>query len=856
MTLKERSLRKQAEAAAIPADRRSAILALGEFYKARGAFRRMFDAYRGLKLEDASALASAARLTNDSASELRILKEIYFSGGQAPINGTSKDVGRLLEILYDGKRELLQELTGKSSRYQFQTINFLLAKGERALVHRAIESASMPEAWKLARHSEASLALGEIGPEADCYFCRALKLESVGEMVSRQPDKDSFLINDEWFRLARNYGVWLERSGAQQAAADLLLPAMTENRPTDASVQYGLGLHYIRRGDIKAAIRHLRPAAELAPGNQRYIALLGAALLRDGDARQAAEIWSTIAPDEDAKAAAAYISALHEAGLSDRAASEAERLLAGAAVRDRVHEDDLGELVRTAASVFESEAKRAAFFERVCGALERPGKLLQLILNDSLVNDDTKPVFLQKLVEASDPGSDSDWWFKTMVRKIRSGPGEAEAAYDQQMEYEAPDEPATDRYVAQRQLFELLVVLRRLEEARETADRISKDLAGRFARPVWLRLGLIELDILERRYDPRLSHLHIGIDTGSAAFTEVKPPDVERLNDVLRLLSRAGMVVESAELKEAFHSRNLAVGQYDLSSFQGLASALFSLGRSTEGSQLLGIMTDAFDPATTADALRRLDLLPSVKTRLPVSRPQTSADGKGEEGRLLALAAAASVAEVFGRFEEATKYRRTIFNINPADSENAVGLADLLFGVGERKEAKQIRERLIADKFALRPVRWTAVAALVRAGRGPEWKPEVYDAYSLQLAASTAASRGQVARAIENGVAALIADPSSQERTRRLLTELYSRSRMHFAALGLGATLEAGCEGELCKLLSKSAEAAGDPEKAISYEEGSGSADAERIARLREAVRKKNVRVTDYKVDQNNLGLE
>lgn len=138
---------------------------------------------------------------------------------------------------------------------------------------------------------------------------------------------------------------------------------------------------------------------------------------------------------------------------------------------------------------------------------------------------------------------------------------------------------------------------------------------------------------------------------------------------------------------------------------------------------------------------------------------------------------------------------------------------------------------------------------LLRAGSRPEWTEEEYDAYSLQLAASVAFAKGDRLSAIEKYSAALLADPGSQEGSKRRLTVLYAESGFNAAALRLADSLTHPCEAELCRKLSVAAESEREFEKAIRYEQQSGAQDADRIARLRTAARRKEKKFTAFTVD-------
>lgn len=253
--------------------------------------------------------AKTAKLVGNREKELEALREIYWQPSDLDIAPDDENVGRYLEILHAENRDELHSLTEKSSVYQLQLINFLLRKGERELAHTAIENADFSTAWKVSRHAETSLALREFDDDSECYFCAALQLDSIGEMVTQTPDKQRFLINDDWLRLNREYGEWLFEKKDKQIAPSKFLTAMIENQPRNADEQYKLGAFYLEKGELNSAVEHLQTAIEIensATEDKVKAATLGAAYFKIGRLKDAEKIWARVLEDETIESGAVY----------------------------------------------------------------------------------------------------------------------------------------------------------------------------------------------------------------------------------------------------------------------------------------------------------------------------------------------------------------------------------------------------------------------------------------------------------------------------------------------------------------------------------------------------------------------
>src|SRR6185369_14225087 len=262
----------------------SQLKALVDLYDHCGAYKQILDVLQSERARTAqpagfdypALIATNARLLGDSALELQALREHYQKPAEPNQLATSADplVERYFEALSEngaaGRDELLSCAQHPTS-HQLQLVTFLLTKGDRELIHIAIENSPLSSAWKSSRNAEASLQLREFEPATENYFMAALKFESIGQMIQQQPDTNRQLVGDEWYRLAQTYGRWLYSSGnaEQKVKSRILLPAAIENRPHDIDAQARLGRWYLEQKDLDPAIEHLALASESDRDNKK-----------------------------------------------------------------------------------------------------------------------------------------------------------------------------------------------------------------------------------------------------------------------------------------------------------------------------------------------------------------------------------------------------------------------------------------------------------------------------------------------------------------------------------------------------------------------------------------------------------
>ncbi|MDQ3750117.1 MAG: hypothetical protein M3367_14075 [Acidobacteriota bacterium] len=852
--LEEKILRKKLSETRLETDREIYLRNLVNFYNERGAYRKTFELLTEYEMNDLNLMADAARLVGDGEKELEILRRIYWGKGETPEVEQNENVTRYLEILYQKNRAELASLTEKSSRYQLQLINFLLGKGERQLSHQAIENAQLSNAWKLSRNAETSLALKEFGEDAECYFCEALQFETIGGLIRQTPDKKSFLINDDWFQLTRGYGEWLLESGNETVPPAKFLAAMTENRPLDMGEQFKLGTFYLQKGKPQKATERFRLALELSPKDESALAHLGAAYYLAGEKAEAENVWKRLLADKTLSRYTVYFQALQNFGLAEKARADVFPILVERLKKDGDDLEEFVNLIRLIAASFGSEKEKADYFLKICNAAS-PGDtvLAENLLSESLISENETDLFYEILIKNTDDSSDSDYEFVSVLQRTLSA-DEAEAIFDQENEYKTAGEPMNERYGWQRQYLELLVKRQETAKAKTLLAQIEKQLAGRYARPEWLRLIELRLRMKEGNYELINAERFIGISPNSSVIADIKPPSIERLNNVLRLLKEENLEPQALQIQKAFYARMLALGKFEAANLTGLARALFQTNDAEKALKILQIYVAANGEGRET-ALAELDSLEIIK-RASADRTKISEAAETEFiNGANALHLAAETASEFGQTNAAIAFREKLLTFNSTDTSNQLGLARLYAESDKRQEAVRILENIGSDKNAPRVLRWQASLDLQNLGEAVETKEVSLDAYSQFFNGFVNAEKRQKPQSISFFVNSLIADQDAKTSARIELVKLYALTDKPFAALRLAESIKEAKSDETLSLLSEAAEKTNDFQRAIEFEKSKNLTNQDRIEKLSNLEREKNKKATDYTVDLENTRL-
>lgn len=762
--LEEKILVAQKEAAAQSDGHnlyRQRLQAVVEFYTARGAYPQVVELMEAEKTRAVDAdtlgyvlvvLAENARLINEPEKELQALRDNYRRLSGNPSNQSSgnsaETVGRYFEALSEngdaGKAEL-RDLARQTSPYQLQLINFLLAKGESDLASEAIEHAPYSAAWKLSRHAGASLALRDFGSQSESYFADALQLKSIGELITQKPDAAKQPIGDDWFRLAYAYGQWLDQSrrdGARERGRQVL-PALTENRPHDAGEQAKLGRLLLERKDYRGAFEHLQLALEMNPEDQETRAALGSAAFLAGDGARARALWSELIKNQPPglQDCALYLRTLTAHGLAAEARTKLLPILAAqlSEFSDDENEyehasysaerqqqlESLQELIRALADSFRAEGDdvdanaalppqvetaRAQFFYQLSETAENSSVLPEMLIKESLLARGSLAEFYQLLIKRSKSlnSYERDYDYTTKLSDTW-GASEAEEALDQESNYKI-SEPPSAHIRWQREYLDYLIERRQTAAARAVVAEVEAEINRRYARPAWLRLTSLHLDIIEGDETKALAGLHrfVGME-GAKSSAVINTPSVERLNMAVAMLKSEGLDAQADELLEAAYTRTLALENYGASAFVGLARLAFERGDAERGLKILQTMVALSDAETRETAAAEVASWPEVKAYAVDGAKQEVSETDAALDHTEALRLAAETSAAFGHFEAGVQYRQQLLAVAPEDEANRLELARLLAEQKKYEEAVTLLAQVIGDRTATRRARWQAL---------------------------------------------------------------------------------------------------------------------------------------------------
>jgi predicted Zn-dependent protease len=229
--------------------------------------------------------AEAFRAADDTVSELRLLSRVpvaYLGAERQP---------RYLELLLLQNPQQLVQLASNWNPWGEQAANFVVARGDAALVHATITARSRlrPPVWLSSYSALAGLYLDESTPEIKTAFVGALADQTIGERLGKQVDRNKQLAGDIWYYYGSRYGEYLGTT--KQDNPEDFLAATLEQSPASASGYLALADYYAEIGDTRAAIADYNHALELAPGRADIHDRLAVAYFKKGAHAEAVAQW-------------------------------------------------------------------------------------------------------------------------------------------------------------------------------------------------------------------------------------------------------------------------------------------------------------------------------------------------------------------------------------------------------------------------------------------------------------------------------------------------------------------------------------------------------------------------------------
>ncbi|CAN5839876.1 hypothetical protein BH20ACI4_BH20ACI4_21410 [soil metagenome] len=868
--LEEKILTQKIEREVSELNKRIYVRDLVNFYNERGLYQRTFEVIEKYGSDDLPLKAETAKLVGNREKELEALRAIYGKPFEKIETVNNENVSRYLEILQTENRDELKSLTEKQSAFQIQLVKFLIAKNERELAHSAIERSSFSIAWKAARHAEVSLALREFADENECYFCEALQFDSIGNLLAQTPDKKRFLINDDWFKLTRQYGEWLREKKISKAERDLseadeYLPAMTENFPKSADEQLKLGAFYLERNEAEKAIGQFNPAIELdnfAIADKRKLSYLAAAYFLSGQTAKAEEFCQRVFDEGDEEyeggreqivRSLILFQTLQIFGQGEKVRGKLPPLIVEFLKNSDADKfEDFQNLIRSVAASFKNEAEKTEYFLKILEKRPTDKSLARMLIDENLVKEPTR--FYELLIARSGDlyRYDYDYEFQNISNRIWTGE-EAEAVYEQENDYPA-DEPESDSFYLRRRYLEILLEQKEDARAAKFIAETEKLLKGKYVRPAWLRAAKINLQIRAGRFDLPDAEKFIGIAVPDSAV-KIIAPNLDRFNEITTVLKKEKLDAEELRLSEAFFARQIALENYDAANFSGLAETFFRQNESDKALQILRLTIAASDDATRENALREIALIDEIKQRAAEAAKIEKSGSSVNFNKTFALNLAAETAVKFGQKNTAIEFRRELLNLAPDEAENKIKLAEILISEGAKTEAFSILNLLSADRNALRSQRWQARKILREAGVNIEFPDLAFDVFSQYYNGIFAEKSNENNLAFQFFANAQIVEKDALTDARQHLIKLYALADKPFAALNLAITDNSAKSDELLQILSDSAEKVGNFGLAIQYEKAkSNGGNPERIENLLRLSEEKNRRATDFTVDAENTG--
>ncbi len=712
--------------------------------------------------------AKFSDLLGDHTKKLQALRTYYHIQIPNTFAPNYSIIEQYFTTLYEGnndERKELAQLTTETSNYQMQLINFLIAKKELSLAHKAISNSSLSKIWKDARNAELSIKQEDYNVLNNQYFENILKLQSIGQMIALKPNAENQLIGDNWFELAYSYGQWLYKvpSANKSFTSESLLPAILERRPQDGLQHQRLAKWYLAQNQLDKALTEFLNAQTLGTMSAQLLADLGSTYFLKGDKDKALEVWLKILSQNENDKDEIWLNTLKQYDLADKAREELTKQLLEKFDKSNDNNDTENSktlnYIKLLANSFKENDKltskqataQAKFFLQICKESKNPTIAETLIREGIIAKDELNPFY--EIVIQNSPTDDIgyDYDYVNYAKNVKDL-ALLEAKLDH-IDFKAK-EPSTNLYKWQTEYLQILLSQHKDKEASKLVAEIEKSLAGKFIRPDWLRLANIKLTLRKANFEQAWKDLLIF--TRIETYKEIKNvalPNIQRLRQALNLLNETNFGKEKDLLLEAFYERSLALEQYNLSNITGLASALYHSGKADLANNLLQLALEFTDAQTQNLAAKKLANLPIIKARAITTKYIVVPETDFQIWEPAISQAIAELATVNGQYSLAIE-RRKYLKQHHSNEINSLELARLFVANNQPNEAIIELLSLISNTNTNRKNRWLAFSLVtdIASKNTALWAiiDKVTDKeFKLALEASHLASQGEVSKAIK-----------------------------------------------------------------------------------------------------------
>lgn len=233
------------------------------------------------------AAADAYRSAGDISSELRILDFLMRQFGSLD----EPHQQRIFELLLARQPDELVRISSLWTPVGQKAADFVIANSSAQLSHQVVDARSqnrMP-VWNGSYNALVGLYFKERTADVNQAFVSVLGNQTIGENLSKKPDRSQRLAGNIWFYYGSRYGQYL--GVTQQGNPEDFLPALLEESPATASSYKSLADYYAEAGETQRAITDYQHTLELDTSRPDVHDDLALTYYKQGDRTKAQVEW-------------------------------------------------------------------------------------------------------------------------------------------------------------------------------------------------------------------------------------------------------------------------------------------------------------------------------------------------------------------------------------------------------------------------------------------------------------------------------------------------------------------------------------------------------------------------------------